>query len=60
MTTPSQPKVESGRPSTSMTTSSERSRDAFSTDASFSAQVSWITSSSILTRTLSVMRSSTS
>ncbi len=42
MTTPSQPKVESGRPSTSMTTSSERSRDAFSTDASLSAQVSWI------------------
>ena len=39
-TTPSQPKVDSGRPSTSMTTSSMRSRLAFSTVASLSAQVS--------------------
>ncbi len=40
MTTPSHPKVESGRPSTSMATSSIRSRLAFSTVASLSAQVS--------------------
>ena len=39
-TTPSHPNVESGRPSTSMTTSSIRSRLAFSTVASLSAQVS--------------------
>ena len=37
---PSQPHVDSGRPSTSMTTSSIRSRAAFSTVASFSAQQS--------------------
>src|SRR6185312_3827317 len=40
ITTPSQPKDDSGRPSTSMTTSSIRSRLAFSTVASLSAQVS--------------------
>ena len=39
-TTPSQPKLERGRPSTSMTTSSIRSRLAFSTVASFNAHVS--------------------
>ncbi len=42
MTTPSQPTVDSGRPSTSMTTSSMRSRAAFSTVASLSAQHRWI------------------
>ncbi len=38
-TTPSQPQRDSGRPSTSTTTSSIRSREAFSTLASLSAQV---------------------
>jgi hypothetical protein len=38
-TTPSQPKLDSGRPSISTTTSIMRSRLAFSTVASFSAQV---------------------
>ena len=40
MTMPSQPNEESGRRSTSTTTSSMRSRSAFSTVASLSAQLS--------------------
>ena len=46
MTTPSQPKVDNGRPSISTVTSSIRSRAAFSTVTSFSAQLRAITSPS--------------
>ncbi len=59
-TTPSQPKRETGRPSTSATTSSIRSRAAFSTDASFSAQSRCTTPPLLRTSTSMVIRSSTS
>ncbi len=59
ITTPSQPKVEIGRPSTSMTTSTIRSRLAFSTAASFNAQVSARHTLSSHTLTSMAMRCST-
>ena len=60
-TMPSQPKLDSGRPSISRTTSIIRSRLAFSTVASLSAQVSKITAPLLsLTRTDRARRSSTS
>ncbi len=59
MTTPSQPHRDSGRPSISTTTSSTRSRLAFSTDASLSAQSRCTTSPSMVTVTSTVIRSST-
>ena len=58
-TTPSQPQRDSGRPSTSVTTSSIRSRAAFSTVASFRAQVCATTAPSCWTVTSTVIRSST-
>ena len=57
-TTPSQPQRDSGRPSISTTTSSIRSRAAFSTLASLSANDSQTTSPSRCTLTSSVLRSS--
>ena len=58
-TTPSQPHRDSGRPSTSVTTSSIRSLAAFSTVASFSAQVVAATRPFTRTVTSMVMRRST-
>ncbi len=58
-TTPSHPQRDSGRWSTSTTSSSIRSRAAFSTDASFSAQPCSTARPSWSTVTSSVMRSST-
>ena len=64
ITTPSQPIVDTGRPSTSVTTSSIRSRLAFSTVASLTAKVRAISvrspSRPTLTTTSRVIRSSTS
>ncbi len=61
ITMPSHPKLESGRPSISMTTSIMRSRLAFSTVASFNAQVSYTTTPcASFTRTERASRSSTS
>ncbi len=58
-TTPSQPQRDSGRPSTSMMTSITRSRAAFSTDTSLSAQPRANSVPSSETTTSSVIRSST-
>jgi len=58
-TTPSQPQRDSGRPSTSVITSTIRSRAAFSTVASFSAQVDTMAEPSLRTVTSIVIRSST-
>lgn len=58
-TTPSHPKVLSGRRSTSMTTSTIFSRSPFSTEASFSAQVCRTFFSPCHTVTSIVMRCST-
>ena len=57
-TTPSHPHRDSGRPSTSITMSSIRSRAAFSTLASFSAQVVAVTSPFARTVTSIVIRCS--
>ncbi len=60
-TIPSHPKLDSGRPSISITTSIMRSRLAFSTVASLSAHVSYTTApSASFTRTERARRSSTS
>src|SRR5690606_9404374 len=60
-TIPSHPKLDSGRPSISITTSIIRSRLAFSTVASLSAQVSYTTPpSTFFTRMERASRSSTS
>ena len=59
ITMPSQPNSVTGRPSTSSTTSISRSRLAFSTAASFTAQKSAIFTPSTWTVTSSVIRSST-
>src|SRR4051812_34279491 len=58
-TTPSQPHLERGRESTSMPTSSIRSRLAFSTEASFKAHPLVTTRSPTSTVTSIVIRSST-
>ena len=58
-TTPSQPQRDSGRPSTSVITSIIRSLAAFSTVASFSAQVDASTVPLLRTVTSMVIRSST-
>ena len=58
-TTPSQPQRDSGRPSTSVITSTIRSRAAFSTVASFSAQPDTTGAPLLRTVTSIVIRSST-
>ena len=60
ITMPSQPQVDRGRPSISTTTSSMRSREAFSTVTSFSAQSGDHRAPLSLALTSRVIRSSTS
>src|SRR5439155_25611788 len=59
-TMPSPVQRDSGRPSTSTSVSSMRSREAFSTETSWSAQFAPTTSGPRITDTSSVSRSSTS